>query len=228
MFEHYTENARRVLFFARYEAGVLGSHYVEPGHLLLALIREDKAICSRFIGPQHEIVSIREQIENAAHHGESASTTVDIPLNQASKWVLAQAEMERESLGMPTLGTQHILLGLLQEESPAADIWRERGVKIESVREQMEKPVTSVPTTRPKTTCRDCRYLIIDGEPDSRLNLVCAAAPIKTAFDCYTGTFRDVSADRPRDLFRPCIVVNFGDCRLFRPKPESPELPLRT
>jgi ATP-dependent Clp protease ATP-binding subunit ClpC len=228
MFEHYTENARRVLFFARYETGVLGSHYVEPGHLLLGLLREDKVICSRFIGPHHELVSIREQIENAAHRGERASTTVDIPLNQASKWVLAQAEREREALGKPTLGTQHILLGLLQEESLAADIWRERGINADSVRAQMEKPVTSAPTTRPKTACRDCRHLIIDGELDSRLNLVCAASPIKPAFDCYTGTFPDVSADRPRDRFRPCVVVNFGDCRLFKPKPESPELPSST
>jgi ATP-dependent Clp protease ATP-binding subunit ClpC len=195
MFEQYTESARRVLFFSRYETGVLGSHYLEPGHLLPGLLREDKVICSRFIGPYHELVSIREQIENAAHRGERASTTVDIPLSQASKWVLAQAEREREALRMPTLGTQHILLGLLQEESLAAGIWRGQGIKAESVREQMEKPVTSEPTKRPRTACRDCRHLIIDGEPDRRLNLFCAASPIEPSFDCYTGTFRDISAD---------------------------------
>ena len=41
MFERYTERARRVLFFARYEASQLGSISIETEHLLLGLLRED-------------------------------------------------------------------------------------------------------------------------------------------------------------------------------------------
>src|SRR5256712_431858 len=43
MFERYTETARRVIFFARYEASQFGSPYIETEHLLLGLLREDKA-----------------------------------------------------------------------------------------------------------------------------------------------------------------------------------------
>ena len=43
MFERYTEKARRVIFFARYEASQFGSPYIETEHLLLGLLREDKA-----------------------------------------------------------------------------------------------------------------------------------------------------------------------------------------
>jgi ATP-dependent Clp protease ATP-binding subunit ClpC len=42
MFERYTERARRVLFFGRYEASQLGSVSIETEHLLLGLIREGK------------------------------------------------------------------------------------------------------------------------------------------------------------------------------------------
>jgi ATP-dependent Clp protease ATP-binding subunit ClpC len=35
MFERYTEKARRVIFFARYEASQFGSPYIETEHLLL-------------------------------------------------------------------------------------------------------------------------------------------------------------------------------------------------
>src|SRR5438876_905028 len=35
MFERYTERARRVIFFARYEASQLGSNSIETEHLLL-------------------------------------------------------------------------------------------------------------------------------------------------------------------------------------------------
>src|ERR1035437_7089561 len=48
MFERYTEKARRVIFFARYEASQFGSPYIETEHLLLGLLREDKALTNRF------------------------------------------------------------------------------------------------------------------------------------------------------------------------------------
>ena len=41
MFERYTEKARRVIFYARYEASMFGSPYIETEHLLLGLLRED-------------------------------------------------------------------------------------------------------------------------------------------------------------------------------------------
>ena len=41
MFERYTERARRVIFFARYEATQFGSRTIESEHFLLGLLRED-------------------------------------------------------------------------------------------------------------------------------------------------------------------------------------------
>jgi ATP-dependent Clp protease ATP-binding subunit ClpC len=49
MFERSTERARRVLFFARFEASQLGSRSIETEHLLLGLIREGKGISSRLL-----------------------------------------------------------------------------------------------------------------------------------------------------------------------------------
>lgn len=48
MFERYTEKARRVVFFARYEAGQFGAPAIEAEHLLLGLMREDKALVTAF------------------------------------------------------------------------------------------------------------------------------------------------------------------------------------
>jgi len=42
MFERYTEEARRALFFARYAASQRGSMSIESEHLLLGLIRETR------------------------------------------------------------------------------------------------------------------------------------------------------------------------------------------
>ena len=63
MFERYTEKARRVIFFARYEASQYGSPYIETEHLLLGLMREDKALANRFLRSHGSIESIRKEIE---------------------------------------------------------------------------------------------------------------------------------------------------------------------
>ena len=68
MFERYTEKARRVIFFARYEASQFGSPYIETEHLLLGLLREDKALANRFLRSHAAVESIRKQIEGAHHH----------------------------------------------------------------------------------------------------------------------------------------------------------------
>jgi ATP-dependent Clp protease ATP-binding subunit ClpA len=81
MFEKYTEKARRVIFFARYEASQFGQPYIETEHLLLGLLREDKALTSRFLRSNHASVEyIRRQVESHTTIRESISTSVDLPL----------------------------------------------------------------------------------------------------------------------------------------------------
>ena len=137
MFERYTEKARRVIFFARYEASQFGSPYIETEHLLLGLLREDKALTNRFLRGQ-SAEEIRRQIESATTIREKVSTSVDLPLSNESKRVLAYAAEEAERLSHKHIGTEHFLLALLREEkSFAAEILHERGVRISFVREAL-------------------------------------------------------------------------------------------
>ena len=92
MFERYTERARRVIFFARYEASQLGSNSIETEHLLLGLIREGKGLTSRIFSKSHlSMETIRKEIEGRALYRDKVSTSVDIPLSLESKRVLGYA-----------------------------------------------------------------------------------------------------------------------------------------
>jgi ATP-dependent Clp protease ATP-binding subunit ClpC len=62
--ERFTEKARRVIFFARYEASQYGSQCIETEHLLLGLLREDKGLTNRYLRTQGSIESIRKEIES--------------------------------------------------------------------------------------------------------------------------------------------------------------------
>jgi ATP-dependent Clp protease ATP-binding subunit ClpC len=116
VFERYTEKARRVIFFARYEASQYGSPYIETEHLLLGLMREDKALANRFLRSHGSIESIRKEIEQRITIRERISTSVEVPLSQESKRILNFATEEAERLGHKHVGTEHLLLGILREE----------------------------------------------------------------------------------------------------------------
>ena len=140
MFERYTEKARRVIFFARYEASQFGSPYIETEHLLLGLLREDKALTNRFLRQHSSVDSIRKQIEGHTTMREKVSTSVDLPLSNECKRVLAYAAEEAERLSHKHIGTEHLLLGLLREEKCfAAEILHERGLKLQTIREEMQR-----------------------------------------------------------------------------------------
>src|ERR1700758_1139956 len=98
MFERYTEKARRVIFFARYEAGQYGSPLIETEHLLLGLLREDRVLASRLLGSREPIEEIRSQIEGYLAGHAKTLTSADTPLSQQSKRVLAHAVEEAEWL----------------------------------------------------------------------------------------------------------------------------------
>src|ERR1700710_2319715 len=152
MFERYTEKARRVIFFARYEASQFGSPYIETEHLLLGLLREDKALANRFLRSHAAIESIRKQIEAHTTVREKVSTSVDLPLSNECKRVLAYAAEEAERLSHKHIGTEHLLLGLLREEKCfAAEILHERGLRLSTIREELARSQSEkVASARPK------------------------------------------------------------------------------
>ena len=174
MFERYTEKARRVIFFARYEASQYGSPYIETEHLLLGLMREDKALASRFLRSHGAIESIRKEIEARITIRERISTSVEVPLSQECKRILNFAAEEAERLGHKHVGTEHLLLGILREEKCfGAEILTERGVRLSALREEMARGSgEKVPVNRPKETSllaefsRDLTQAALEGQLD--------------------------------------------------------------
>jgi ATP-dependent Clp protease ATP-binding subunit ClpC len=151
MFERYTEKARRVIFFARYEASQFGSPYIETEHLLLGLL----ALTNRFLRSHDAFESIRKQIEGHTIIREKASTSVDLPLSNESKRVLAYAAEEADRLSHKHIGTEHLLLGLLrQQDSFVAKLVNERGMLIDAARSLIaSQPCSRIGTTSQVSGC---------------------------------------------------------------------------
>ena len=155
MFERYTERARRVLFFARYEATQLGSTSIETEHLLLGLIREGKGLTSRIFARSHlSLEAIRKEIEGRTVFREKVSTSVDIPFSAETKRVLQHAAEEADRLLHTYIGTEHLLLVLLREEHcVASTILYEKGMRLAAVRDDIVQLLNEkTAPVRPKET----------------------------------------------------------------------------
>jgi ATP-dependent Clp protease ATP-binding subunit ClpC len=140
MFERYTDRARRVIFFARREAVELGSPSIETEHLLLGVLREDRALCARILGSEDAVLSVGSQIRAEAIIREKISTSADLPVSQECTRVLLGSAEESQLLTGSNIDTPHLLLGLLRVEgSVAAQLLQARGLRLGFVREQIQR-----------------------------------------------------------------------------------------
>ncbi len=148
MFERYTEKARRVIFFARYEALQYGSLVISPEHILLGLMREDKTMSARFFPFRSSLTvdAIRREVESRIVLREKMPQSAELHLAPETKRILAFAREESERLRSRTIGTEHLLLGLLREDtSIASEILYGQGLRLQGVREEISRQ-TGLPT----------------------------------------------------------------------------------
>jgi arylformamidase len=153
MFERYTERARRVIFFARYEASQLGSPTIETEHFLLGMLREDPNIIKRHTGNQTTEKVIADEVVSRVTVREKVSVGLDLPLSKACKKILGYAAEEAERLNHRHIGVEHLLLGLLREdECIAAQVLSRHGLTLDVVRDNLAKYASPMDAEAPIST----------------------------------------------------------------------------
>jgi uncharacterized protein YbbC (DUF1343 family) len=187
MFERYTEKARRVIFFARYEASQVGAPAIEPEHLLLGLMREDVDLLRRFCPNGAESgKSIREAIQAQTSPREKLSPSMELPLASESKRILAFAHEESDTLQHRHVGTEHFLLGLLrQKETLAAQVLLEHGLELETLRGDIGAKGLASPRAGEWKTLLGLERLLerrLDLVRGERVGLVCNQASVDHNF----------------------------------------------
>jgi ATP-dependent Clp protease ATP-binding subunit ClpC len=141
MFERYKENSRKAISFAWYEASQTGSEHIETEHLLLGLLRTNEALAHRLLAPPENIESIRQQIYKRIPLREKISTSVDLPLSDECKRILAYGAEEAERRNTRYVEPEHLVFGPLREEKClAARIMLERGVLLSLLKDEKAGP----------------------------------------------------------------------------------------
>jgi hypothetical protein len=139
MFARYSQRARRVLFFARYEASHIGSHTIETEHLLLGLLNEDRYLIRRFRPDFPSIESIRTEIASLRTIRKEITLPAAIPLSKECKRIMTLAVEEAELLNGTHVDTAHLLLGLFRDgRTLASSILCGHGLNADAIRQQLK------------------------------------------------------------------------------------------
>jgi ATP-dependent Clp protease ATP-binding subunit ClpA len=113
MFERFTDQARRVVVLAQEEARQLGHNYIGTEHLLLALMHQPGSVAGQALaaaGATH--VAGQAAVLDIVGRGTDTPSG-HVPFTPRSKRVLEKALRHALQYGHNYIGTEHILLGLL-------------------------------------------------------------------------------------------------------------------
>ena len=114
MFERFTDRARRVVVLAQEEARGLNHNYIGSEHLLLGLLEPGGIAAQALIRFEMTAAGTREEIKARVNVG-SEPPKGRIPFTPRAKKVLELGLREALKLSHNYIGTEHILLGLIQE-----------------------------------------------------------------------------------------------------------------
>jgi hypothetical protein len=137
-FSRFTDRAKRTIIAAQQAARKHRHDHVGPGHLVLGLLREPEGLAAEAIEALGVPIPVAHEamIATLGPPDLDEPASGDLPLTPAAKKVLELALRKALALGHNYIGTEHILLGVLDEgEEPAARALIELGVTMEQTQE---------------------------------------------------------------------------------------------
>lgn len=119
MEERYTPSAKQVLVLAQQQANYFKHQAIGTEHLLLALIMEKNGVAAKVL--QSFVVTevdVREEIEHIVGYGNLQRRGADtyLPYSPRTRYVLERAREHAKLFNVEKVGTEHILLALLEDD----------------------------------------------------------------------------------------------------------------
>jgi ATP-dependent Clp protease ATP-binding subunit ClpA len=134
-----TERAARVIDQAKKIARAKHNEYVGTEHLLLALLRDDLALCALVIRERVPLAKLTTELETCLQQGEPMVTMGSLPMSPRLRQVIEKAVPAAQQFGCGYVSTEHLLLGLLlAEESVASQALVRHGVTLEYTTARLE------------------------------------------------------------------------------------------
>jgi ATP-dependent Clp protease ATP-binding subunit ClpC len=133
------DRVRRIFAVARESAAQFDHEQVLPEHLLLALVKEGGGVGANVLrNLDADLRKLRIELERRMPNGARTVSAV-VPFSIEVRSVVERAKEEAGSLDHRYLGSEHILLALMQEPARnVSEVVGAFGLKYEEVKEEVE------------------------------------------------------------------------------------------
>lgn len=138
---HVSMRVQRVLAAANDEAARLHHEYIGTEHLLLALTADEGGVAVAALQNLGvKLGDVRTRIETTVRPGKPGEPPGKRPYTTRTQRVLQLSESAARELGHSYVGTEHLLLGMLDEQKGiAAQVLVDAGVRAESARAEIRR-----------------------------------------------------------------------------------------
>ncbi len=139
MYERFTEEACKVIMLAEEEARRLGRASIGTEQILLALIGQGSGIATEVLNQLGvNLAETRMKVEKITGFGTGVTMDEIFEFTPRVIRVLELSSKEALQLGCKFIGTEHLLLALIQEEeSIAVRVLKSLGIELSQVRNQV-------------------------------------------------------------------------------------------
>lgn len=155
MYERLTDRSRKIMAHANQEAHRFNHEYVGTEHILLGLVKEGSGVgVNALKNLDIDLRKVRLEVEKLVKSGPDTSVVGKLPQTPRAKRVIEYAIEEARELGHNYVGTEHLLLGLIREDSGiAAQVLLNLKVTLEDVRHEVR---VMLGVDEPSPTLEEC------------------------------------------------------------------------
>ena len=218
MANRFTEKAQNALNRALTSAGDLGHTYIGSEHLLLGLLSESESMAGQLLA-SHSITfdEIKDRIAESA--GTGAKTTVSpAAMTPRVKRIIELSAAESRESGASYIGTEHILLAILDEpDCIAVQLLQNAGVSVGALRSEIltaigdsgdtREPGIKGGTRKASSTLSDMPTLASYGRD---LTALAKAGKLDPIIGRDTETSRVIQILSRRQKNNPCLIGEPG------------------
>jgi len=139
MYERFSDRARHAMALANSEAAKLNHPFLAPGHLMLGLIAEGHCVATEALRLLDvNLLQVREQVASRMTPGNGPTGVAGRSHTKEFKEIIAKAIDEARRFEHRYVGTEHLVLGLLQEpDGLPAQVLQQQGVGVDKLRAQV-------------------------------------------------------------------------------------------
>ncbi len=139
MRERFSDRARHAMALANREAGRLHHDFLAPAHIMLGLIAEGHCVATEALKVLNvDLDRVRDKVAEKLGKGDAADGVGLRAQTESTKRVIARAVTDARGLGHRYVGTEHLVLALLEcDDNIPSKVLHEEGVEADRLREQI-------------------------------------------------------------------------------------------